>query len=225
MFTGLVIERGRLIEAPAPSRHGGVVLTLGFGPEVGERLSIGASLAVSGVCLTLTELAAEGEGAVPSSGKVELSPETLARTTLGSLREGDEVNLEPSLRVGDPLGGHWVQGHVDTTVELVERRDLGDHRELAFSLPAEHRASVVEKGSVTLDGVSLTVSRLHGGGEADDVRFEVALIPHTLEVTTLGDRVPGDRLNFEADVLAKYIEQALAIRGWGPRGWTPPEPG
>ena len=232
MFTGLVIERGRLIEDPAPPKqggeHGARVLTLGFGPTVGERLSIGASLAVSGVCLTLTELFSEHEGGVPSSGTVELSPETLARTTLGSLEKGDEVNLEPSLRVGDPLGGHWVQGHVDTTVELVERRDLGAHRELAFSLPSEHRASVVEKGSVTLDGVSLTVSALRGDADSpssDGIRFEVALIPHTLEVTTLGQRVPGDRLNFEADVLAKYIEQALAVRGWATRGGTPPQGG
>lgn len=206
MFTGLVVERGRLIEAPVPSGQGGVRLVLGHSPGLGARLSVGASLAVSGVCLTLTETA-------PERSRVELAPETLSRTTLGGLRQGSGVNLEPSLRLGDPLGGHWVQGHVDTTLEVVERRDLTDHRVLAFSLPRGYAAYIVEKGSVALDGVSLTVAAL-----AQD-RFEVALIPHTLEVTTLGERVPGDRVNFEADILAKYVERVLEVRG-APGEWT-----
>lgn len=209
MFTGLVRERGRLIADPADSGQGGVRLLLGHSPELGALLSPGASLAVSGVCLTVVETA-------PERSAVELSPETLARATLGGLGRGDEVNLEPSLRLGDALGGHWVQGHVDATVEVVARRDLAEHRELAFALPAAYAAYVVEKGSVALDGVSLTVSAL----AAD--RFEVALIPHTLEVTTLGERVVGDRLNFEADILAKYVERALAVRqaGAGPGAGT-----
>ena len=173
-------------------------LRIGHSEELGEGLEMGASLAVSGVCLTVVEMA-------PGLSGVELSPETLVRTTLGGLQGGSQVNLEPALRMGDPLGGHWVQGHVDTTVEVLARRDLEEHRELTFELPEEHRAFVVEKGSVTLDGVSLTVSRL---GEDD---FTVALIPHTLEVTTLGMLELGDRLNFEVDVLAKYVQRAVQV--------------
>ncbi|MEM9553440.1 MAG: riboflavin synthase [Acidobacteriota bacterium] len=197
MFTGLVQERGRLIAAPEPSGQGGRRLTLAHSEALSERLEIGASLAVSGVCLTLIEHA-------PGRSTVELSPETLQRTTLGALEAGSEVNLESALRLGDPLGGHWVQGHVDGVLEIVERRDLEEHRELAVSLPAEFAPLVVEKGSVTLDGVSLTVSALKGD------RFEVALIPHTLEWTTLDALTPGDRVNFEVDVLAKYVQRAVA---------------
>lgn len=200
MFTGLVVERGHLVEDPVPSGQGGVRLVIGHSTALGQRLEIGASLSVSGVCLTITEL-----GSTQSA--VELSPETLARTNLGSLRRGDPVNLEPALRMGDPLGGHWVQGHVDATGEVVGRRDLADHCEMAFSIPPGLEAFLVEKGSVTVDGVSLTVSALG----AD--RFEVALIPHTLEVTTLGRLRPGDRVNLEVDVLAKYVQRSLALRG------------
>src|SRR5690349_15004124 len=140
MFTGLVVERGRLIGDPEPSGQGGVRLRIGHSWELGTRLSIGASLAVSGVCLTVTEM---GEG----RAAVELSPETLSRTNLGELRGGDEVDLEPALRVGDPLGGHWVQGHVDGTARVVDRRDLADHRVLAFSIPEDLAVFLVEKGS------------------------------------------------------------------------------
>jgi riboflavin synthase len=200
MFTGLVIERGRLLEEPSPSAQGGVRLAIGHGAALSERLGVGASLAVSGVCLTVVAEA-------PGRSEVELSPETLARTTLGGLRRGDEVNLEPALRVGDPLGGHWVQGHVDGTAAVVERREAGDHRVIAVELPPALDLYVVEKGSVTVDGVSLTVAARAAG------RFEVALIPHTLAVTTLDRLRPGDRMNLEVDVLAKYVHQALAARG------------
>ncbi len=200
MFTGLVVERGRLLEEPAPSAQGGVRLAIGHGEALSARLGLGASLAVSGVCLTVV-------GGAAGRSEVELSPETLARTTLGGLHRGDEVNLEPALRVGDPLGGHWVQGHVDGTVAVCGCRELGDHRMLAFELPVGLETYLVEKGSVTLDGVSLTIA-----ARADD-RFEVALIPHTLAVTTLGGLSPGDRVNLEVDVLAKYVHQALAARG------------
>jgi riboflavin synthase len=200
MFTGLIVERGRLIANPMPSGQGGVRLAVGMSPELADRLAIGDSLAVSGVCLTVTE---KGTGQV----RVELSPETLARTTLGALRGGDEVNLEPALRVGDALGGHMVQGHVDGTAEVVDRRDLAEHRVLAFSIPPELAPFLVEKGSVTVDGVSLTVSALLPD------RFEVALIPHTLEMTSLARRVPGDRVNLELDVIGKYVHRILAARG------------
>jgi riboflavin synthase len=207
MFTGLIVERGRLIADPVPSGQGGVRLAVGMSPGLAERLAIGDSLAVSGVCLTVTE---KGGDRVT----VELSPETLARTRLGELRGGDEVNLEPALRVGDPLGGHMVQGHVDGTAEVVDRRDLAGHRVLAFSIPPEMAPFLVEKGSVTVDGVSLTVSALLSNC------FEVALIPHTLEMTTLSLRVPGDRVHLEMDVLGKYVHRLLAARGL-----VPPIPG
>ena len=200
MFTGIVRELGRLIEAPSPSSKGGMILRVGHSEELTERLEIGASLAFSGVCLTLIEMS-------PGVSVVELSPETIERTNLGELTAGSEVNLEPALLAGEALGGHWVQGHVDGILKLVGRRDLDEHRELELELPPEHRAFVVEKGSVTLDGVSLTVSKLH------EMSFEVALIPHTLEVTTLGDWQLGRRVNFEVDVLAKYVQRALETAG------------
>ncbi|MES1241783.1 MAG: riboflavin synthase [Acidobacteriota bacterium] len=203
MFTGIIVERGRLSADPEPSGQGGVRLVLEHSPELGRRLEIGASLAVSGVCLTITEL-------TPAQSKVELSPETLARTNLGDLRQGSEVNLEPALRMGDALGGHMVQGHVDGVARVVDRRDLTDHRVLAFSIPAELAPFLVEKGSVTVDGVSLTVSALLPD------RFEVALIPHTLEVTTLSRLDPGDRVNLEVDVIGKYVQRMLAARGLVP---------
>jgi len=176
-----------------------VILRIGQVDDLGE-LGIGASLAVSGVCLTLIE----------SSGSdvaVELSPETLRRTTLGGLKQGSKVNLEPAMRVGEVLGGHWVQGHVDATTEVLERVDLEEHCEMTFALPEDLKAFVVEKGSVALDGVSLTIASL------EDDRFMVALIPHTLEVTTLSDLRRGDRVNLEVDILAKYVHRALDVAG------------
>lgn len=212
MFTGIVVEIGRLSAAPVPSGAGGLRLRLAHSPALGERLRIGDSLAVAGVCLTVLSTD-DGETAL------EVSPETLARTTLGGLTAGAAVNLEPALRVGEPLGGHWVQGHVDGVLRVSGRRDLGEHRVLELELPAAHRAQVVEKGSVTLDGVSLTVSALADDGVGGVARFSVALIPHTLERTTLSELQPGDSVNFEADILAKYIERALAARGVG-TAWT-----
>jgi riboflavin synthase len=226
MFTGLIQERGTILGDPLPSGQGGVRLAIGLSRELAAGLGVGSSLAVSGVCLTVLELtevlpdprpAAGATAAKPSTAKpagiaviVELAPETVARTTLGALRAGAEVNLEPALRAGDPLGGHLVQGHVDGTAEVVVRRDLAEHRILGFSLPAALAPYLVEKGSVTVDGVSLTVAGLG----AD--RFEVALLPHTLAVTTLGALGPGDSVNLEVDVLAKYVQRMLAARGLVP---------
>lgn len=200
MFTGLVVERGRLIAAPRPSAEGGVGLEIGYSTALGDRLGVGASLAVAGVCLTLVESG-------PTRCRVELSSETLARTRLGRLRKGDEVNLEPALRFGDAMGGHWVQGHVDGLVRLKSRHDSGDHSRFTCETPRDGERWIVEKGSVTLDGVSLTVAGVVGR------EFDVALIPHTLAVTTLGAARPGDRFHFEADILAKYVDRALAARG------------
>ncbi len=188
-------------------------LTLGHSATLGERLSLGASVAVSGVCLTVIDLEPDR-----TASTVEMGGETLARTTLGDLADGGVVNLETPLAAGEPLGGHWVQGHVDATLEVLERTDHEEHSVMAFSLPADAAPFVVEKGSVALDGVSLTVT-----GVGPD-RFSVWLIPHTLEVTTLGIRSVGDRVNFEADILAKYVYrglEALAAGGKLPSGGAP----
>jgi riboflavin synthase len=203
MFTGIVRELGTLIAAPADSGQGGVRLRIGHSAELGALLSPGASLGVSGVCLTVLDT---GESSQVVS-EVELSRETLARTRLGRLRSGDAVNLEPALRAGDPLGGHWVQGHVDGLANLIRRSDQEAHSEFTLAIPRGMESYVVEKGSVALDGVSLTVA------SCDLDSFTVALIPHTLEVTTLGAARPGSRFHFEADVLAKYVERMLLVRG------------
>lgn len=200
MFTGLVVERGHLTADPRPSEQGGVRLSIAHSDALGERLELGSSLAVAGVCLTVIEIEAR-------RCEVELSRETLARTRLGRLRRGAEVNLEPALRFGDPMGGHWVQGHVDGLVRLLRRSDLEQHSEFEVEMPRALAAYVVEKGSVALDGVSLTVAGLGAGW------FSIALIPHTLEVTTFGLARPGDSFHFEADILAKYVERALTARG------------
>lgn len=199
MFTGIVVELGRVESPPHASDGGGRLLELRHGRELGARLRVGDSLAVQGVCLTV--LASE-DGLT----RLELAPETLRRTLLGELGEGDPVNLEPALRAGDPLGGHWVQGHVDGAIAVRSVETTGAHREMAFELPAELAPLVVEKGSVALDGVSLTVV------DAGDESFSVALLPYTLESTTLGDRQPGDRVHLEVDILAKYVERLLAAR-------------
>lgn len=204
MFTGLVVERGRLAGPPEESAQGGTRLLIEVSAELRARLPIGASLSVAGVCLTIAESS-------PAWVAVELSPETLRRTTLGGLAAGDRVNLEPAPALGDALGGHWVQGHVDATLEVLERRRTGEHVELRLGLPAAYSGLVVEKGSVTLDGVSLTVSK------REQAWLEVALIPHTLEVTTLSALRPGDRVNFEVDILAKYVRQALVAAGVVPQ--------
>ena len=202
MFTGIVTERGRIAEAPGFSEGRGARMVIGHSEELGSRLELGASLAVSGVCLTVVEQGEAGEGGASWSA-FDLSPETLDRTTLGALQEGDRVNLEPALRAGDAFGGHWVQGHVDTTTRVAKVEELGDNRVIGFKGPPELATGLVAKGSVTIDGVSLTVAAL------SDESFDVALIPHTLEVTTLSDLKPGDRVNVEGDVLARYVQKAV----------------
>jgi riboflavin synthase len=176
-----------------------VRLRIGHSVELGSRLTIGASLAVAGVCLTVVEHE-------PEASEVELSRETLARTRLGRLRDGDGVNLEPSLRAGDPFGGHFVQGHVDGLARLRRRADAAEHSEFEVDVPAALARYVAEKGSVALDGVSLTVAAVLTRG------FSVALIPHTLAVTTLGAARAGDLFHLEADILAKYVDRAVASR-------------
>ena len=205
MFTGIVEELGRL-EASRP--HGdGRRLAIRC-RRVLEDLKPEDSLAVNGVCLTVVSRDAAGV-------EVEAVAETLARTSLGSLPQGAPLHLERALTLATRLGGHLVQGHVDATGRVVrlERRALGAELELA--VPAEFLRYAAAKGSVALDGVSLTLAR-EGRREGSEARLAVALIPYTLEHTTLGDRRPGDRVNVEFDCLAKYVEQLL--RHGGPTG-------
>ena len=197
MFTGIVRERGRIVSVDG-GREG---LTLSVeAPATVAQLAVGDSISIDGVCLTAERV---------EDGRVTLHavPETLARSTLGALAAGDEVNVEPALRAVEPLGGHYVQGHVDAVgrVRSVERE--GDGLRVVVEPPPGLLRYCVEKGSITLDGVSLTIAGL----EPD--AFAVALVPHTLEATTLGALAPGDEVNLEVDVLAKYVERLLETRG------------
>ncbi len=194
-----MLEIGRLAQPPEILAGGGRRMVIAHSKELGGRLAPGASLAVSGVCLTVADL--EMERCV-----VELAPETLRRTRLGELEEGARINLEPALRPSDSVGGHWVTGHVDGLVRVVERVDQGPFAELRVELPEAFRHLVALKGSVALDGVSLTVAWTELGA------FGVALIPETLSRTTLGEVQPGDRLHFEADLLARYVARVLEFR-------------
>jgi riboflavin synthase len=189
MFTGIVRERGRI--ASTHRESAGLRLEIDARATASE-LGIGDSVSVSGACLTATAV---------SNGTFSVTAvsETLSRTTLGRLGTDDEVNLETATRAGDPLGGHFVQGHVDA-VGLIASVEDG---RVWVEAPSEVLRYCVEKGSITVDGVSLTIAGLR------DDAFEVALIPHTLEVTTLGALQPGDEVNLEVDVLAKYVEKLI----------------
>lgn len=194
MFTGLV-QILATVEGVQPEPPGKRLRIRA--EEIAAQAAVGDSVAVNGCCLTVV---AATDGLL----EFETGPETLARTNLGALQSGDKVNLERSLRVGDLLGGHFVTGHVDGLGTLAERRDEGEWCICWFSLPDELAAQLVPKGSVAVDGVSLTVV----DAEAD--RFSVMLIPHTLAVTTLGLLPIGGAVNIETDLLGKYVLKALA---------------
>jgi len=196
MFTGIIQTTG-LVER-VTSRGGGARLTLAPSRRLG-RLALGESIAIDGACLTVTS----GNG---KHFTVDVSPETLRRTTAAGLARGSRVNLERSLRLGDRLGGHIVLGHVDGVGRLDAVTPEGDWVLYRFRAPRPIWPYLVEKGSIAVDGVSLTVFRCQDG------RFTVALIPHTLAQTTLADRVPGDHVNLEADVMLKHIESLLRRR-------------
>ncbi|MCU0306176.1 MAG: riboflavin synthase [Thermoleophilia bacterium] len=193
MFTGLVEERGTVTAREAAPAGARLVVRAA---RVLDGLRIGDSVSVSGACLTVVDLP---EGAVA----FDCVHETLRRTALGDLAPGDEVNLERAMALGDRLGGHIVQGHVDGTGRVAGARAEGASVVMEVTAPPEVLRYVVEKGSITVDGVSLTVAGRGAGG------FTVALIPHTMEETTLGPGAVGRRVNLEADVVAKYVE-ALA---------------
>lgn len=196
MFTGLVQHLGFIasVEDRAPGRR-----LLVRSADIVTGAELGDSICVSGCCLTVVGLDAD-------TVAFDAGPETLARTTLGKLKPGDRVNLEPSLRVGDKMGGHFVTGHVDSIGMLDDSLADRDWSTLWFRAPAVLTRQMVSKGSITVDGVSLTLV------EVERERFSVALIPHTLAVTTLGRLAIGDHVNLETDLLAKYVGRLQECR-------------
>lgn len=197
MFTGLVAATGVL--ASRSPRGPGARLSVHARLE-DEALALGESIAVDGVCLSV---AAAG----PEGFEADASAETLARTTLGTLPLGAPVHLERAMRAADRMGGHIVTGHVDGVGRVVDRRGVGEALWMAVRLPSELEPFVAEKGSIAVDGVSLTVNALAGD------RFEVTLVPVTLEKTKLGALAPGESVNLEVDVVARYVSRWMASRG------------
>ncbi|MGH1547776.1 riboflavin synthase [Leifsonia poae] len=199
MFTGIIEELG---EVTAVERTADAARLTVRGPLAVSDARHGDSISVSGVCLTVIDKDAEGFTA-------DVMAETLAMSTLDDVQPGRRVNLERAAQVGDRLGGHIVQGHIDGTATILSVTDGSAWRVVRLSLDPEHAPLVARKGSIAIDGVSLTVSAVGGGRE--DGWFEVSLIPETLAATTLGDRVPGDRVNIETDILARHVERMLAL--------------
>ncbi len=210
MFTGLVEEVGTV--AAVIRAASGMDLAVNC-RRVREKLAVGDSIAVDGVCLTVTAL-------LPGGFAAQAVAETLARTTLGSFSPGRLVNLERAVRAQDRLGGHIVQGHVDGVAQVADMRARGQGKVMAVVVPEGARSLLVPKGSVAIDGVSLTVARL------EDEVIEIWLVPHTLAHTTLGQKRPRDMVNMEIDILAKYVAQMLhpderaglsvdKLKGWG----------
>lgn len=197
MFTGIIADIGRV--AAITRRDKGALLTLGTALDLSE-VAQGDSIAVNGVCLTAVGF---GDGTF----QADVSVETLKRSSLAAAKVGERVNLELAVRLGDRLGGHLVQGHVDGVGQLVARDPVGEGWELTYELPEALLDQVVEKGSIALDGVSLTIARLV------ERRVTVAVVPHTLRMTTLGDRPIGAPINVETDVIGKYVLRALGRMG------------
>jgi riboflavin synthase len=193
MFTGIVSEIGEIVSTEPDGAVVRLVVAAAYDPE---GIALGASIACSGVCLTVTgvDVAADGRTLIG----FDLGPETLAVTTAKDWREGTRLNLERALRVGDELGGHIVLGHVDGIADITAREDAGEAVTFRFKAPATLSKFIAVKGSVCLDGTSLTVNHVKGN------EFDVTLIPHTLAVTTWGEREAGDRVNLEVDQLARY---------------------
>jgi riboflavin synthase len=197
MFTGIVQEIGsiqRIETRGVAGESEDKRIEVSFATIARERLNLGDSICVDGVCLTVAALGA-------ASFHADVSGETLRVTTLGTKAAGARVNLEPALRAGDSLGGHWVSGHVDAIAEVLATSNDARSLRVEFAAPKALARYIARKGSVTLDGVSLTVNEVNG------VKFAVNLIPHTLEVTTLGSLAAGARVNLEIDTLARYVER------------------
>lgn len=215
MFTGIVEEMGTVARIERSEGHARLWID---GQRVLADAALGDSIAVNGCCLTVDDLDLDTGGDGAGRWAADLMAETLRATALGDLVEGAPVNLERAMASGGRLGGHLVQGHVDAVGTVVDRDEQPGTVTLTFHAPAEVARYLVPKGSVTIDGCSLTVVDVV---DADDgtAHFRVGLIPHTLSVTVLGDRRPGDRVNLEADVIAKYVERLLA--GGAPTPYAP----
>jgi len=196
MFTGLIVETGELLSLERKGAGARLMLRV---PMVGPTATIGDSIAVNGCCLTV--ITCEG-------GRLgfDLLAETLRLTNLGALAPGARVNIEPALGAGAKLGGHFVQGHVDTSAEVLDFSPHGPDFRLEVALPAEFAQYVASKGSIAVDGISLTVA------EVRDASFVCWIIPHTREVTNLRERDKGERVNLEFDLLAKYVERIVSLR-------------
>ena len=188
MFTGIVTDIGRVVEV-VPGSGLRLRIACGYDPAT---IDVGGSIAHDGVCLTATDVVADGYW-------VDVSAETVAKTTLGNWRADTTVNLERPLRMGDELGGHMVLGHVDGVADVMDRRPDGDSVRFQIAVPRHLARFVAPKGSVALDGISLTVN------EVDGLAFGVNIVPHTLAHTTLSKRSPGDKMNLEVDVVARYV--------------------
>ena len=196
MFTGIITDVGEVAR-----REGGrFAIRCGYAPET---IAIGASIACDGACLTAVEVAAAARGSVFT---VDVSNETLSRTTLGEWQPGRRLNLERALKAGDELGGHIVAGHVDGVGVIVDIRPDGDSRRFTIEAPAELARYLAAKGSVALDGISLTVNEVAG------TRFGINIIPHTLTRTTLGARRAGDKVNLEVDLIARYVARLMEFQ-------------
>ncbi len=201
MFTGIVSDVGQVIELTPHGELRRLVVASAYDPA---SVALGASIANAGVCLTAVGVEARSGGARIA---FDVGAETLAVTTLGGLREGGHVNLERSLKVGDELGGHMVSGHVDGVAEILSRRDFDGMAHFRFRAPKDCAKFIAVKGSIALDGTSLTVNAVEGDA------FEVLMIPHTLAVTTWGERRPGDRVNLEVDQMARYAARLIKAGG------------
>jgi riboflavin synthase len=196
MFTGIITDVGRIVAVEA---RGDLRLRIACGYDLG-RVDLGASIACSGVCLTVVDKGPDGFA-------VDVSAETVSRTAPGMWAEGRRLNLERSLRLGDELGGHIVTGHVDGVGEVAAVEPVGDSKRVVIEAPPALARYIAGKGSIALDGVSLTVNSVEGA------RFDVNIIPHTAGETTLGDLVPGRGVNLEIDILARYLGRMLEARG------------
>jgi riboflavin synthase len=194
MFTGIIEDKGRVLKVEYRGQE--KRLTIGLPPHLTE-VQLGDSINLNGVCLTV---ARKGQQSID----LDLSRETLQRSALGELKQGDEVNLERALRLNDRLGGHIVNGHIDGVGVIIEKKKERDFLQLTIRIPESVSKYVVQKGSIAIDGISLTVNEYQGG------EIRLTLIPYTIEKTTLVDKKVGDRLNVEADILGKYVEKLLA---------------
>ncbi len=198
MFTGIVVDTGTVTETSGPGER-----SLRIEPSrMPESVRLGSSIACAGICLTATAVD-------PTGFSVDLSPETQARTTAGTWQPGTEINLEYALQAGDPLDGHIVTGHVDAVAEVLDVTESDDCSVVRFSLPTSIATMIAAKGSIAVDGTSLTVNAV------DQNAFSVTLIPHTGRVTTLGALGAGCSVNLEADILARYVARALGRGGSG----------